>query len=207
MFMRNGTLISIEGIDGAGKTTVIQGENQNEGLKSRIKDSVHTTEPNDDTWLGQVVRKAISNEGPDTPPMSVFFLFLAEHANHVEDVVKPNLEQGRTVICDRYIDSRYAYQSYEIRNLVDDDPLDWIQGIQEEKWTEVPDKTIVLDLPVDVAMKRLDGDEIFEKEEKLEYYRQTYLDLADSNSRYEVVDARQEPQDVIEECYDIIQDV
>lgn len=202
--MGNGRLISIEGIDGAGKTTVINGTDGIKGLKSRLSDAVHTTEPNDETWIGGVVREAISSDGPETPPMSVFFLFLAEHANHVEDVVKPNLKKGRTVICDRYIDSRYAYQSYEIDGLVSGDPLSWIKSIQEEDWTEIPDKTIILDLPVETAMQRLDGDEIFEKKEKLRYYRQTYLDLAESDPRYVVVDATQDPLDVIQDCYEVV---
>lgn len=205
--MTNGTLVSIEGIDGAGKTTVIDGTEDVDGLNSYFEDATYTTEPNDDTWLGKKVRQAISNEGPETPPMSVFFLFLAEHANHVEDVVAPNLDQGKTVICDRYIDSRYAYQSYEINNLVEGDTLEWIRGIQEQKWTEVPDRTIILDLPVETAMERLDGDEIFEKEEKLEYFRETYLRLAEDNERYEVVDAEQSPEEVVEECRDLIEEV
>lgn len=205
--MTNGTLVSIEGIDGAGKTTVIDGTEDVDGLNSYFEDATYTTEPNDDTWLGKKVRQAISNEGPETPPMSVFFLFLAEHANHVEDVVAPNLDQGKTVICDRYIDSRYAYQSYEINNLVEGDTLEWIRGIQEQKWTEVPDRTIILDLPVETAMERLDGDEIFEKEEKLEYFRETYLRLAEDNERYEVVDAEQSPEEVVEECRDLIKEV
>lgn len=205
--MRNGKLISIEGIDGAGKTTVISGNENTDGLTSFFEDAKYTTEPNNDTWLGQVVRKAISNDEPDTPPMSVFFLFLAEHANHLDDVIRPSLNNGDLVICDRYIDSRYAYQSYEIRDLIDVDALDWIRQIQEREWTEIPDKTIILDLPVDVAMERLDGDEIFEKKEKLRHFRQTYVDLAEIDDRYVVVDAEQDPKDVIKECRNIIENV
>lgn len=205
--MRNGKLISIEGIDGAGKTTVISGNENTDGLTSFFEDAKYTTEPNNDTWLGQVVRKAISNDEPDTPPMSVFFLFLAEHANHLDDVIRPSLNNGDLVICDRYIDSRYAYQSYEIRDLIDVDALDWIRQIQEREWTEIPDKTIILDLPVDVAMERLDGDEIFEKKEKLRHFRQTYLDLAEIDDRYVVVDAEQDQKDVIKECRNIIENV
>lgn len=205
--MKDGTLVSIEGIDGAGKTTVIDGTEEVNGLNTYFEDATYTTEPNDDTWLGKKVRQAISNDGPDTPPMSVFFLFLAEHANHVEDVVKPSLEQGDTVICDRYIDSRYAYQSYEIDDLVEGDTLKWIRSIQEQKWTEVPDRTIILDLPVETAMERLDGDEIFEKSEKLQYFRQTYLRLAEKDDRYKIVDARQSPEEVIAECRELIEEI
>lgn len=205
--MTKGTLISIEGIDGAGKTTLINGNMDTNGLRSQFKDAIYTTEPNDDTWLGKTVRRAINNQDPETPPMSVFFLFLAEHANHVEDVIRPNLEKDKTVICDRYIDSRYAYQSYEIDSIVEGDTLEWIRNIQEQKWTIIPDRTIILDIPVNIAMKRLDGDEIFEKEDKLKYFRDIYLRLAEKDSRYRIVDANQPPEKVVEECRDLIKEI
>lgn len=201
----DGNLVTIEGIDGAGKTTVIEGSDEVEGLKNKIPDAKYTTEPKNETWLGQVVREAISNDGPDVPPTSVFFLFLAEHANHVDDFVRPNLKKGNTVICDRYIDSRYAYQSYELDDSVDGNTLDWIRTVQEQKWTEMPDTTILLDLSVETAMSRLDGDEIFEDKEKLEHFRDTYLTLAELQpDRYTIVDAEQKPEKVIEECVKII---
>lgn len=205
--MGNGTLVSIEGIDGAGKTSVVQGTEEVLGISEHFEDSVVTTEPDDDTWIGQVVREAISSEGPSMPPMSIFFLFLTEHANHVENVVRPELAKGNLVICDRYIDSRYVYQSDEIESMVEGDALNWIRNIQEQKWTEIPDLTLVLDLPVEDALDRLDGDEIFEKEEKLRSYRETYLDLAEQDSRYAVVDATQSPQSVVEDCRDHINSV
>lgn len=202
----NGNLVTIEGIDGAGKTTVIEGTEEINGLKDKLSDAKFTTEPKSETWLGQVVRDAISNDGSDVPSTSVFFLFLAEHANHVNDFVRPNLKNGNTVVCDRYIDSRYAYQSYELEDSVDGDTLDWIRKVQEQKWSEMPDTTILLDLSVETAMSRLDGDEIFENEEKLEHFRDIYLTLAELQpERYTIVDAEQEPEEVIEKCVEIIE--
>jgi dTMP kinase len=202
----SGKLITIEGIDGAGKTTVIEGTENIDGLRSVLPNAEFTTEPKNDTWLGKVVRKAISRDDPNVPPTSVFFLFLAEHANHVDEFVKPNLEKDKIVICDRYIDSRYAYQSYELEDEIDGDTLEWIRNVQEQKWTEIPDATILLDISVDTAMKRLEGDEIFENREKLEHFRDTYLELAQKQSdRYFVVNAEQEPEDVIDECLEIIE--
>lgn len=201
-----GKLITIEGIDGAGKTTVIEGTENTKGLKDKISDAVFTTEPKNKTWLGQVVRRAISNDEPKLPSTSVFFLFLAEHANHVDDFVRPNLQDGKTVICDRYIDSRYAYQSYELEDSVNGDTLDWIRTVQEQEWTEIPDKTIILDLSIDTAMERLDGDEIFEDKTKLKHFRETYLKLSDLKpERYSVVDAEQDPDKVIKQCVEIIE--
>lgn len=203
----NGKLVTIEGIDGAGKTTVIEGDEDIEGLRSKLSNAEFTTEPKNDTWLGQVVRKAISRDKPNVPPTSVFFLFLAEHANHVDEFVKPHLEDNKTVVCDRYIDSRYAYQSYELEDKIDGNTLEWIRNVQEQKWTQIPDVTILLDISVNTAMERLDGDEIFENKEKLEHFRDTYLELAQKQpDRYFVVNAEQEPEDVIDECLEIIED-
>lgn len=202
----NGKLVTIEGIDGAGKTTVIEGTEDIDGLRSKMPNAEFTTEPNNDTWLGEVVRKAISRDEPNVSPTSVFFLFLAEHANHVDEFVKPSLEKDKTVICDRYIDSRYAYQSYELENEIEGDTLKWIRNVQEQKWTKIPDTTILLDISVDTAMERLDGDEIFENREKLEHFRETYLKLAQEQpDRYFVVNAEKNPKEVIDKCVEIIE--
>lgn len=193
-------LITIEGIDGAGKTSVIEGTDDVDGLKQRLDDAYFTTEPKSGTWLGdEVVRPAIYNEGPEVPSTSVFFLFLAEHANHVKKYVEPELEK-RDVICDRYIDSRYVYQSQELEDDVSGDTLEWIKEIQEQKWSIMPDLTILLDVSVETSLSRLDGDEIFEKEDKLKAFQGVYNRLAEEEERYVVVDAEQELESVVEDC-------
>jgi dTMP kinase len=192
-------LITVEGIDGSGKSTLV------EKLQSLYPEAYYTCEPKSGTWLGDdVVREAISNEGHDVSSVSIFFLFLAEHADHVNNYVRPRLEDDELVVCDRYVDSRYVYQTRELADEVEGDTLDWIRTVQEQKWTEMPDKTILLDIPVEVSMERLDGGEIFEKKDKLRDYRNTYLMLAENNDRYEVVDATQKPSAVVEECRQIV---
>lgn len=200
-------LITIEGIDGAGKTSVIEGTDNIRGLKDYLGDAYFTTEPKAGTWLGDdVVRPAISqdDDAPDVPPVSVFFLFLAEHANHVKKYVEPELKD-RTVVCDRYIDSRYVYQSHELEDEVSGDTLSWIRHIQEQDWSIMPDTTILLDVSVETSLSRLDGDEIFEKEEKLRSFQETYRRLAEEEERYVVVDAEQDLQSVISDCLEHIQ--
>lgn len=195
----NGNLISIEGIDGSGKTTVIK------SLKNIFPNANYTTEPNDDTWLGQVVRESISKDNRELPQTSILFLFLAEHANHVNSVIKPSMKNGDLIICDRYIDSRYAYQSYELENKIDGDTLDWIRTVQEQKWSVMPDTTILLDIPVDTAIDRISDNEIFEEREKLERFRQTYLRIAENEpDRYSVIDATKSPDEVVKNCKNII---
>lgn len=205
--MSNGTLISIEGIDGSGKTTLIEGNAKSKGLKSVYTDSVFTTEPNEGTRLGDFVRDSIKNSSEDLPPVSIFFLFLSEHANHVNNVIQPSLDKGKTVICDRYIDSRYAYQTHEIDEFIDGDTLSWIKSVQENGWTEIPDLTIILDISAETSIERTEGDEIFEDKQKLQEYRDVYLNVADTDDRYAVVDAERAPEEVFRDCTELIDEV
>jgi len=197
--MENGTLITIEGIDGAGKSTVF------ESLNEEFPNAVFTSEPQEDQWLGTVLRKALSDE--DMSDMSLFFLFLSEHAQHIEDYVNPALEENKLVISDRFVDSRYAYQTYALDNLVNGETLQWIQNIQENGWSTIPDQTIILDISVDTSLERIADNkkEVFEKRDRLEAARDIYLNLAEEdNERYTVVDAEQSPEYVIDKCKEII---
>jgi dTMP kinase len=197
--MENGTLITIEGIDGAGKSTVL------ESLNEEFPNAVFTSEPQEDQWLGTVLRKALSDE--DMSDMGLFFLFLSEHAQHIEDYVNPALEENKLVISDRFVDSRYAYQTYALDNLVNGETLQWIQNIQENGWSTIPDQTIILDISVDTSLERIADNkkEVFEKRDRLEAARDIYLNLAEEdNERYTVVDAEQSPEYVIDKCKEII---
>jgi dTMP kinase len=197
--MENGTLITIEGIDGAGKSTVL------ESLNEEFPNAVFTSEPQEYQWLGTVLRKALSDE--DMSDMSLFFLFLSEHAQHIEDYVNPALEENKLVISDRFVDSRYAYQTYALDNLVNGETLQWIQNIQENGWSTIPDQTIILDISVDTSLERIADNkkEVFEKRDRLEAARDIYLNLAEEdNERYTVVDAEQSPEYVIDKCKEII---
>lgn len=194
-----GTLISIEGIDGSGKSTVI-GE-----LTDWFDDPVLTSEPNEDQWLGRVLRESLSRE--DMDDMALFFLFLAEHAQHVANVIQPALNNGELVITDRYIDSRYAYQTPSLDDVVDGDTFQWIETIQENGWSRLPDKTIYLDVSVDTALERIADNEkeVFEKRDRLEDAKAMYDFLAFNDPRFAVVNAEREPDIVAAECAGIIE--
>ena len=128
-------LITIEGIDGAGKTTA-----QN-ALTEVVDNPVLTTEPNDSEgynekwntvdWFGEQVRNAISTD--ETHPLSVLFFFLADHAHHYENTIKPALNDGNNVICDRYIGSRYAYQSLSLNDMINGDSLSYLSTLHESE--------------------------------------------------------------------------
>lgn len=197
--MHNGTLITIEGIDGAGKSTVL------EALNEEFPNAVFTSEPQEDQWIGKTLRKALSDE--NMSDMSLFFLFLSEHAQHIKDYVNPALENNKLVISDRFVDSRYAYQSYALDNYINGDTLQWIQDIQENGWSTIPDQTIILDISVDTSLERIADNEkeVFEKRDRLEAARDIYLNLAnENNERYTVVNAENSPEYVTEKCIEII---
>lgn len=195
-----GKLITIEGIDGSGKSTVIK------ELQEEFPEAMFTSEPQEDQWLGSVLRKALSDEEMDD--MALFFLFLSEHAQHIEDYIKPAINSNQNVISDRFMDSRYAYQSYAINDFVEGETLPWIKNIQENGWSIIPDKTIILDVSVDTSLDRIAGNEkeVFEKRDRLEQARNIYLHLAEKNpDRYEVVNAEKSKNDVLKECIQIIE--
>lgn len=210
----NAPFITIEGIDGGGKTTLVEGDEDVNGLQGYFPNACFTREPDDDTIHGKHVRRVIKDE--TAPPMAVFFAFLADHAAHVENTVRPALEDGTPVFCDRYIDSRYAYQASELDEIVGD-PLAFIRSIQEEGWSIFPDLTLLIDIEPEEAIKRVggrgDGQERFEKLDSLKEKRDIYLTLAEEYpNRFEMVDgvqyenASKNKEAVMDSCLDIILD-
>lgn len=114
-------LITIEGLDGSGKTTTVN------KLKEIFSgdDVLITKEPYDSHWLGKQVRDALSDSS--VSPISTLLLFMSDYTYHYTNVVKPALESGHTVISDRYIGSRCAYQGHSI---VDEgNAVDFVQSL------------------------------------------------------------------------------
>ena len=186
-------LVTVEGIDGAGKSTVV------ERMKDEV-DAFFTREPTD-SWLGDAVRRSINDD--DSVPLADLFLFVADHADHVEHTIKPALSDDELVICDRYIDSRYAYQGATLAERdeeIFDDALGWVRGLHEG-WTVVPDLTLLLDIPPEDAVERLDRETMkFERVEFLREVRENYMRLAEEEDRFVVVDATRDADAVVERC-------
>ena len=194
-----GILVTLEGIDGTGKSSVIK------GLESRFKDAVFTREPTHN-WIGKAVQKSIES---DTDPMAELFLFVADHAEHIASVIKPALSEGKMVISDRYSDSRYAYQGVTLSGLFDD-AMGWIQGIHKG-WTVVPDLTILFKIDPAVSVERCGnrGDHTkFEKTEFLGKVQDNFLKLAAQEpDRFVVVDAAQSQEKVLADVVSAIEKV
>jgi len=183
-------LITLEGIDGTGKSTLHAAL---AGLLADIN-PVFTREPSA-TWVGDSVRRAIAEQAD---PVTEALLFVADHAAHLATIIRPAIRDGRVVISDRYTDSRYAYQSVTLEDIIPE-PLAWLQSLHNG-WTIVPDRTFLLVIPVDRAFERLaskTGREHFERIEILEKVQKNYLDLARNDpSRFVIIDATKEKEEI-----------
>jgi dTMP kinase len=107
--MKKGIFITFEGVDGCGKTTQI--ELLNKYLLVKGYKTLLTREPGA-KGLGESIRNILLNYNGDVSPTCESFLFLADRAQHVNCIIKPALEKGIIVLCDRHTDSTVAYQGY-----------------------------------------------------------------------------------------------
>jgi dTMP kinase len=182
--MQNGKLITLEGIDGTGKSSVAR------NMISKFPEAIFTREPTQ-SWIGKAVKKSIDS---DTDPLAELFLFVADHAEHISKVIRPALEDGKIVISDRYSDSRYAYQGATLSNKFDD-AMDWVRSIHRG-WTIVPDLTILFRIDPDVAVSRCGFRGAHTKFEKIEFLKtvqENFMKLAEKEpKRFVVIDAGQE---------------
>lgn len=187
----SGKLITIEGIDGSGKTSLVRYLREHYTHKRYV----FTVEPTH-SWIGMDVRRAIES---DVDPLAELFLFMADHAQHLDSVIRPGIVDDKIVISDRYSDSRCAYQGVTLDS-VRAGAFDWVEGLHEG-WTVVPDMTILLDVDVDVALSRCgsrDAMTKFEKKDFLYGVAKNYRTLAKRHSeRFVIVNASMPFDDVV----------
>lgn len=189
-----GLFISVEGIDGVGKSTQIG--MLAEFLTEQGREVVRTLEPGG-TELGQEIRHLLLHRKGDVAPRAEALLYAADRAHHVATKVRPALERGAVVITDRYLDSSVAYQgagraldAAEVRSI----SMFAVQNL-------LPELTILLDLPAEQALARRanTGNEPDRLErEKVEFFeavRQAFLAMAAAEpARWLVIDADQTPE-------------
>ena len=184
-------LVTLEGLDGSGKTTVW------EALHDVYPDAVFTREPTDDSWYGEAVNRAIDDD--DADPLATLFLFTADHADHLSRVVRPALADDELVFSDRYSDSRYAYQGASLRDSELKRPMEYIMGIHAA-FTRPPDKTIYLDVDPETAAARSGKTNKFEQSAYLAEVRANYERLIEAEpERFVRVDATQSPEAVLDD--------
>ena len=139
--------ITLEGIEGVGKTTLIN--NLAEVFRTLNHDVLVTREPGG-CPLGQKLRTLLLDPETSIAPETELFLFLADRAQHVAEVIRPALARGKVVLCDRYADSTIVYQGYG-RGL-DVEKLRLLNDVAAGGlW---PDRTFVLDMDPAPALER-----------------------------------------------------
>ncbi|MGE3317679.1 MAG: dTMP kinase [Candidatus Berkiella sp.] len=200
----NPKFITVEGIEGVGKSSNIQFIA--ECLAQQGCQVVLTREPGG-TPIGERVRDILLAEFTEkTLPKTELLLLYAARLQHVEHVIMPALSEGKWVICDRFVDATYAYQG--AGRGVDFNDIDRLN-----EWTLGSfraDFTIILDAPVEVALGRIHKSRVldrFEKEQAafFEKIRQFYLSRATQDpQRYIVIDASQELSQVQQHLADVI---
>jgi dTMP kinase len=186
-----GKFITLEGVDGAGKSTHLQFiADAVAGASGRH--TIVTREPGG-TALAERLRQAILEEPLE--PMAETLLIFAARAHHVAKVIRPALQAGSWVVCDRFLDATYAYQAAG-KGV----PVDFIEKLSAASHPGLaPDRTLVFDCSYEVARKRLAGSgkrlDRFEREDQafFERVRNAYLELAQADpGRMRIIDASAE---------------
>ena len=203
----NGQFITVEGIEGVGKTTNIEFIQQR--LFAAGKDVVVTREPGG-TPLGEAIRGLLLDPqytGMDST--CELQLMFAARAEHLARVIRPSLENGQWVLCDRFTDATYAYQGGG--RGIDTGIIARLETLVQSDFR--PDITLLLDVPVEVGLARASkrGDLDRFEQEKVEFFervRQAYLDMARQHAgRYRVIDASQPLEQVQQQLELVLQSV
>jgi dTMP kinase len=174
-----GFFIAIEGGEGAGKST--HSKRLAHYLESIGHEVVLTREPGGTPTAEKIRNILLDPEIADMPDQTEALLFAASRADHAANLIRPALERGATVICDRYFDSSVAYQGFS-RGLGSDKIRDlslWATN------NLIPDFTIYLDVPAEAAQQRMDGTDRMEIQSRdfHEAVHQAFRDIA-ANSKF-----------------------
>lgn len=177
--MQEKYFITFEGLDSCGKSTQI--DLLEKYLKNKNLNVVKTFEPGA-TSLGKKLRKIILNQShANMTPLVEAFLYSADRAQHVAEIIKPTLEKNCIVLCDRYVDSSLAYQGY-IRNL----GIDFIKKINEPAMENIyPNLTLFIDISPQEIIKRFKIKKLDRMENDIYKFhielRNAYIELAKNN--------------------------
>jgi dTMP kinase len=197
-FPRKGRFVTLEGIEGAGKSTVAAALET--WLARRGQRVLRTREPGG-TLLAEQLRTLLLQRGPEQiNPAAETLLMFAARAVHVDNLIAPALRDGKWVLCDRFTDATRAYQGAG-RGL--DRP--WIDELERRVLGELqPDRTLLFDLPVTLglarAAQRKGAPDRFESEraEFFDRVRSAYLALAAAEpARFRVIDAARTLAEVV----------
>ena len=191
-----GKFITIEGGEGAGKSTMM--DRLSDWLKSHGHRVVRTREPGGTNLAEKIRAILLDDRHGELSSQSELLLVFASRAQHLEQLIRPALARGDTVLCDRFTDASWAYQGGG-RQM----PDEWIATLEQMVHGDLqPDLTLLLDLPVEQGLKRASrrGEADRFEQESLRFFkrvRQAYLAHAESNpKRFEIIDASGDPDQV-----------
>ena len=200
--MNKGLFITFEGGDGCGKTTQIN--LLDAYLRSKGYKTLLTREPGS-KGLGVKLREILLNYDGEVSPTCESFLFLADRAQHVDCIIKPAIEDGIIVLCDRHIDSTVAYQGYG-RGL----DIEQIHKLNEIATSGLkPDLTIVLDVDVETSQKRVGVEKDRMESAGIEFFervRNGFLEIAKQEpQRVKVVDSTKTINEIHNQILELIE--
>lgn len=189
-----GRLVTLEGVDGSGKST--QARLLAEALRARSREVVLTREPGGSEGAEAIRGLLLTGEAGRWSAVTEALLFTAARRDHVERVVEPALAAGRIVVCDRFVDSTRVYQGAsgrgDLRGLVD--------RLHAEAVGREPDLTLILDVDPEAALARTGGAEMRFEAMGLDFQRRLragFLALAaEFPDRCVVIDASGPPEAV-----------
>jgi len=191
---KQGRFITLEGTEGVGKSTNRQ--QVVECLQQAGLEVVVTREPGGTPLAEQIRELLLGVRDEPVSNMTELLLMFAARAQHLEQVILPALSQGSWVVCDRFTDATYAYQGggrgFDVNLIAQLESM--VQGDLR------PDLTLYLDVPVAVAARRIAERELdrFEREALafFERVRAAYLEMAQQQPRYRIIDASQSLEQV-----------
>ncbi|MEQ8290033.1 MAG: dTMP kinase [Gammaproteobacteria bacterium] len=206
MTKNTGKFITLEGIEGAGKSTMLNFIS--EQLQQAGNEVVVTREPGG-TRVGEKLREILlDNSNTRLSDDAELLIIFAARAQHLQQVIRPALNAGQYVLCDRFTDASYAYQgggrnmsTERIRQLED-----WVQQGLE------PDLTILFDLDVATGLRRAGkrGDADRFEQEHVDFFeriRQCYIDRASAEpERFRVIDAASTVDNVKQQILEVLKD-
>jgi dTMP kinase len=200
-----GRLITFEGIEGCGKSTLAK--ELYEYLKSKNYKVIFTREPGGGK-LGEKIREILLSNEFEIPDYSELFLFLASRYEHTKNVIIPRLKEGYIVISDRYMDSTIAYQGYGRK--ID---LKLLEKLNEIATLGIkPDLTFLIDLPEEISFNRL-KDKILDRieSEEIEFYKRVrfgYIEIARNEPlRFIILDGTMELQTLKQKVFEIAENL
>jgi dTMP kinase len=201
-----GFFATFEGIEGSGKST--QARRIEEHLRAAGHDVVLTREPGGTAITAQI-RTLLANPESRLDATAELMLFLADRAQHVATIIRPALDEGRIVLCDRYCDSTLAYQGYGRGH-----DLAWLEDLNHRaSHGVVPDLTMWIDCPVEIGLGRVErraggpGDRF--EAEPLEFHSRIRSGFAALAARFPDrivrISSERDPDEVAADCIEIFE--